>query len=459
MSSNISTRWIEDNSKLLTDISDAIWRYAEEAYEENRSSQLLIELLEKEGFVVETNIAGMETAFKATWGKGKPRIGFLAEYDALPELSQEPVPYRKPQEGKTAGHGCGHNLLGTAAVGAAIGLKYQLEEEGKDGTVILFGCPAEEILMGKIRMAKEKVFDDLDVALTWHPGFVNMPMEIAFQAMNSVKFKFHGIPSHAAESPEEGRSALDAVELMNVGVNYLREHVVSDARMHYIITNGGDKPNIVPKNAEVWYFIRAPKRRQVDEIYERMKKIAQGAALMTETTVEIDLLTGCYEFLANDLLNKTLYESLEELQPPAWNEEELKFAQDIIDTFSEGQKDNQVSKFGNQELKDSLLDDRVSKPRYKLFPVGASTDVSDVSWIVPTGQIMTCCSPVGTAGHTWQMTASCGMSIGHKGMLYAAKTLALTGYKLIRDPKLLKAVVSEFEERKEGTDYIPIITD
>ena len=432
MKLSFSCDWIERNSGYLKCISDKIWELAETALNEHSSSLLLEEALQENGFKVEKGIAGMQTAFKAEWGKGKPVIGFLAEYDALPGLSQKALPRKEAVIEGGAGHGCGHNLLGTGILGAALGLKNEMQADDLQGTIVVFGCPAEEILTGKVFMARDGLFDNLDAAFTWHPGFVNAVSEQSMLAMNSVKFNFYGKAAYAALSPEQGRSALDAVELMDTGVNYLREHIPSDVRIHYTITNGGGEPNVVPPYAQVWYYIRSPKREEVDVVYERVVKIAQGAALMTETQMKIDFLTGCYELLTNDILNKVMYDSFVEVEPPVWDEKELEFAQSLTETFSAGQKAMILRSLNIPWLQDQFLHQFVFPLTGRHDTLPGSTDVSDVSWITPTTGVVTCCQAVGTSGHSWQVTAASGTSIGHKGMLYAAKALALAGSKLVR---------------------------
>ncbi len=454
-----AVNWIDSHKDLLTDTSDSIWQFAETALNEHKSAKLLQEILKEHGFMVEEGLAGMPTAFKATWGSGKPIIGLLAEYDGLPELSQKSVPYKEAVHEGGPGHGCGHNLLGVAVLGTALGLQQEMKDEGLPGTLVFYGCPAEEIMTGKIFMARDGHFDNLDVALTWHPAFVNFVVEQSFLAMNSVKFNFYGRTSHAAAAPEQGRSALDAVELMNVGVNYLREHVDSDVRIHYVIPEGGKEPNVVPKYAQVWYYIRAPKRIVVDSVYERIVKIAQGAAQMTETRMEIEFLSGCYHPLINRTLNGLLHECMLELPLQSWNEEDLEFAKRITESFSADQKQTQLRIYNDSSLINQYLHESVMPLTSEKLLFPGSTDVADVSWITPTAQIMTCCQVIGTAGHTWQLTAASGMSIGHKGMLYAAKVLALAGSKLIRNSELLGKVRAEFDTETDGKKYKSVIPE
>lgn len=452
-------KYIEENKQYFIKISDYIWEKAETALNENASSSLLTEELTKHGFKIEKNLAGMPTAFKAVWGNGKPTIAFLGEYDALPNLGQEKVPYKKSTIDNTNGHGCGHNLLGTGAFAATIALKNIMEEKKINGSVVYFGCPAEETMTGKIFMVREKCFKDIDVALTWHPSSFNSVFEDSFMSMSSVKFNFYGKTSHAAFAPFMGRSALDAVELMNVGVNYLREHVIPEARIHYTITHGGDKPNIVPDYAQVWYFIRAPKRFQVNEIYKRVGKIAKGAALMTETEVNPEILSGCYELVNNRTLEKLLYKCMKNINGPIWDEKDITFAKEINKSFLPYQKIDQIEGLKNSSLDNEYLHKNVFSIKETSNSIPASSDVSDVSQVVPVGQFGTCCFPIGAIGHTWQITASSGMSIGHKGMLYAAKILGSAGLELILNQNLLNKVKEEFNKNTNDINYISPIPE
>lgn len=449
MTGDIACNWIEENAATLTDLSDKIGALAEISLKEYQSAKLLQNELSRHGFEINSGVAGLPTAFTASWGQGKPIIGFLGEYDALPKLSQKAVSYKEPVSEDSGGHGCGHNLLGVGALGAALALKEEMEKNNLDGTIVYYGCPAEETMIGKINMAREGLFDNLSAALTWHPGGMNSFWGFRTLAMNSVKFSFSGRTAHAAADPYNGRSALDAVELMNVGANYLREHIIPDARIHYVITNGGTEPNIVPDKAQSLYFIRAPKRKQLNGIYARVIKIAKGAALMTETELDIELITGCYDYQPNASLGKILYESMEKTTVPEWTAEEEKFAGEIASTFLPGQREIFIDGYkklgGQEELKEKFLHDGIT-PFFcidSVLPNAGSTDVGDVSYIVPTAQMTTCCSVMGSAGHSWQITAASNMSIGHKGMLYAAKVLAMTGSSLIRNPDLINQAHKE----------------
>lgn len=441
-----AAEWISGNQNVLTDISDKIWDYAETALREYRSSELMQNVLKSGGFTVEAGLSGMPTAFRAVWGSGKPVIGYLGEFDALPGLSQQAVPERAVADGRSSGHGCGHNLLGTATLGAALALKSELEAAGLPGTVVFLGCPAEETMTGKLFMTRDGCFDGADAVFSWHPGDVNKVFEQTFLAMNTASFTFTGVTSHAAMAPELGRSALDAVELMNVGANYLREHVPSDVRFHYSVTDGGGQPNIVPGHAQSLYYVRAAKRETVDAVFARIVRIAEGAAMMTDTTVDVKILTGCWHTLNNNALIHLLHECMLAVVKPEWNRAELDFAQKLAVSPHSGGCDCRV-----------YLDSEVAPLKGGEQVLHGSTDVADVSWVTPVGQIMTCCAPVGSRWHSWQFAASAGMSIGHKGMLYAAGVLACAGSRLAREPALLENVRRDFERGKGGKKYRCVI--
>ena len=435
---------VKNRQEELVELSKQIWSLAETALEEKESSQLLSSYLETHGFSVERGLAGMDTAFLAQWGSGSPRILYLAEYDALSLLGQDAVPYESPIAGKN-GHACGHNLLGVGAVGAAMALRDYLQISGTPGTVALMGCPAEEIMVGKIKLAEAGFFKDYDLALTWHPDAVNLVSEYRYQAMYSMRFSFYGKPSHAAVSPEAGRSALDAVELMNVGANYLREHIDPGARIHYVIQHGGEKPNIVPAYAQSWYYIRAPRDEIADDIFNRVCDIAQGAALMTGTKVERQVLSYCPATRINHALNDLLKEAFDVVGAPQWDEADLAFAKKIQEQFPAEQVLSQLEAYPRLcQNKACPLDTGISALTGRPFAHPASSDVSKVSTIIPTGQIMVACYPIGAAGHTWPITACAGMQIGWSGMVTAAKVLALAGRRICEDPSLLNDIRAEF---------------
>lgn len=446
--------WLEENQQMFIEIADDHWNHPELALKEFRAAKLEAETLEKDGFKIRWNIGGQPTAFIAEWGHGRPIIGILGEYDALKNLSQKIKPTQEPIEAGGPGHGCGHNLLGVGGLAAGMAIKHWLQATGKEGTIRYYGCPAEEILAGKVYMAREGAFDDLDAALNYHPGNVNMVSKGSAVGLNNLKFRFHGRASHAGGSPHLGRSALDAVELMNVGANYLREHVESSTRIHYVITHGGDLPNIVPPEAEVWYFVRAPKRAQVDEVTDRIRKIAQGAAMMTETTFDEIFHTGCYQVLNNHVLADLQYENMKEIGPMKFNQEELDFAHKIDETIP---LENRKSMFAESKLPSEYENADLLADNFPSNDIGeiqtGSTDVGDVSWITPLAMLNTTCTAVYAPAHNWAFTATCGMSIGHKGMMHAAKIMAATAIDLYNDPQHLKMARDEFEKATEGKKY------
>ncbi len=456
MTGKVSLKWIQENRGELVEVSDKIWAYAEPGLKENKSAELQAKVLQEAGFEVKIGVAGMPSALVATWGSGKPVIGLLGEYDALPGISQKAVPHQEPLEAGAAGHGCGHNLLGTAAMGAAMAIKEEMQARGLAGTIRYYGCPAEETLVGKVFMVRDGLFDDVDASLTWHPGSTNSLWGSSSLALNSAKFKFFGRSSHAAGNPQAGRSALDAVELMNVGVNFLREHVTPKSRIHYVITNGGGEPNVVPPEAEVWYYVRAPEREEVDEIYKRIVNIAEGATLMTETTYEVEFLSGCYNMLPNDILGKLLHDTLVDLGAPEWDEDDEAWARKHAAGFVEGSREKSLKFMGRfEEIADDVyLHNSVTPiPEHQDEPMGGSTDVADVSWVTPTAQFTTACGVIGMTGHSWQFVASSGMSIGHKGMFRATEVLALAGLRLIEDAELLDEAKKEFAEATADKPY------
>ncbi|PWI49401.1 amidohydrolase [Candidatus Heimdallarchaeota archaeon B3_Heim] len=463
MNSNIE--WIDNNQPRFIEISDKIWKFAELGLFEYKSSDLLIDILEQEGFTIERGVASMPTAFIATFGTEKPVIALLGEYDALPGLSQDKNPQKQPIEKDMPGHGCGHNLFGVACLAAVLAIKEKIINKELAGTVKFYGCPAEENANGKGWMVKGGLFEDVDISLTWHPGDVNTVVSFNFQAIIDVLFKFQGRTAHAAADPFNGRSALDAVELMNVGCNYLREHIISDARLHYIITKGGKAPNIVPEEAEVWYFVRAPKFDQVNDLYRRVLKVANGAALMTETSFETMILGGASNMLPNETLEDLLHKKMTEINIPEYTEEEITFATEIRESFPENYFDNSLTVYPQEirELSEQFREKPICDIVYPIFgrgiTLGGSTDVGDVTWVTPTAQFVTACSTFGTPGHSWQMVANCGMSIGHKGMVYAAKVLASATEELMKNSELVKRVKQEFKERIGKTPYESLIPE
>lgn len=452
--------FLEKNKAEFNQISDEIWGYAEPRFREYKSSKLQQEYMEKAGFSVKADFAGEETAFIAEYGSGKPVIAFLGEFDSLSGLSQEAdVPEHCPIEANGEGHGCGHNLLGTAALAATVALKAYMEENGLAGTIRYYGCPAEENAGGKAYLVRDGYFNDCDIALTWHPGTMNRVTGSGSLANFRVFYTFHGLSSHAAGAPHLGRSALDAVELMDVGVNYLREHVISDARIHYAITNtGGTAPNVVQSEAQVLYAMRAPKVSQVKELYERIGKIAQGAALMTETTVDIKQVAAYSDYIGNDTIAAQFGENLK-YYLPSYTEEEKAYAQKFKEVITDLDKANlrnqAIRVFGRevglQEYEKPIFESIA--PYVSASVGGGSTDVGDVSWVVPTGQFGTACWAAGTAGHSWQVVAQGKSSIAHKGMLTAAKVLASTGYEFLTSPELVEKAKKTWLENLDGETY------
>lgn len=446
-------------------LADQIWEIAETRFEEYQSVETLIAYLKGQGFEVEVGIAGMATAFVAKYGSTGPVIGILGEYDALPGLSQkEGTPIQEAIIEGANGHGCGHNLLGTAGIAAALVLKEWIDVGKVQGQIYYYGCPAEEGGSGKTFMVREGAFADVDIALTWHPHSFASVFNYSSLANYQVYFEFEGIASHAANSPELGRSALDAVELMNVGVNYLREHVPSNVRLHYAITNtGGMSPNVVQAHAEVLYLIRGKNIKEVEEIYQRVVKIAEGAALMTETKVKVKFDKACSNYLPNDTINQLLYKNLQAVGLPTYTEPELVYAQQMKQTLT----GNEVQAAKNEVLSIAgtpSINTIEEQPFLNMvIPYGksdktmaGSTDVADVSWVVPTAQFFTPCFVFGTPLHTWQLVSQGKTSIAHKGLLYAAKVMALTAFDLLQQPELIKQAKQEHAIETKGSYINPI---
>jgi aminobenzoyl-glutamate utilization protein B len=428
----------------LVAINQDIWSYAELGLQEYRSSARLIDVLEKAGFRVRKEVSGMPTAFVAEYGSGKPIIGILAEYDALPELSQQIGPTRLPVAGQSAGHGCGHCALGTAAVGAALAVKGIYDRHHLKGTVRLYGTPAEETVIGKVYMALDGQFKDLDACLHWHPGARNRLWYASSKALISAKFTFSGLPAHASGSPEKGRSALDGVELMNVGANYMREHVKETSRIHYVITNGGAQPNVVPATAQVWYFMRANSHEDVERNFDWLQDIAEGAAKMSRTKVAIHIDTDCHEIIPNQPLSRLIERNFRRVGPPRFDDADRALARRLQEPLR--------AEFAQREEK-PLHEELEALPEKPYPPDAGSTDVGDVSWQVPTSGFGTACFAAGSPGHSWQNVAAIGSPIGHKGMLVAAKVLALSAVDLLQDPQALKEARADFEKQMKGRQY------
>ena len=458
----VAINWITENQDRLIALSDRIWRFAELGFLEVQSSKLLADELDAHGFSLERGVAEIPTAVVAINGSNRPVIGVLGEFDALHGLSQKVLSRKEPIEPGAPGHGCGHNIHGVSGLGGAIAIKKTLEKTGLSGTVKFFGTPAEESYDGKVFMVRAGCFEGVDACLSHHPGQFNTGGLRSSNAMNSVKFHFYGKTSHAASSPEQGRSALDAVELMNIGVNFLREHVIEKARLHYIIEEGGKQPNVVPDYARCWYYVRAPERAQVDHIYERIIKIAEGAALMTNTTHEIEFLTGIYNVLPNKKLSKIVEDNMREIGAPQYSKEEFEFARQIAETIPIQEKKDSLmaEELPNWEkyLDVDLVNEVVESWDEGMVMAG-STDVADVSWNTPTLEFRTAAFVLGIPGHSWQAVACSGMSIGHKSLIFAAKTLAGAAIDLISDDNILQEVIDEFNQRMKNRKYVPPIPD
>ena len=449
---------IEENRKAYTDMSDAIWGYAEPRFQEYKSSELQQEYMKSRGFSVKADLAGEETAFIAEFGSGKPVIAFLGEFDALSALQQEAdKTERSPIEGMTNGHGCGHHILGTGSLAAVDALKTYMEQNNLSGTIRYYGCPAEENAGGKAYLVRDGYFDDCDIALTWHPFAINKVMKGGYHLANfRVFFTFHGISSHAAGAPELGRSALDAVEMMDIGVNFMREHMIDAARVHGAITNaGGIAPNVIPSEAQILYAIRAPKVTQVKQLFDRMCDIAKGAALITGTTVDIKQVAAYSDIINNDTLNDMLQESLEKVIPIGYTEEELEYARKFQEVTTvldkEGLKSMAAELCRKDLLPHPLWDVMIDKNTR--FGGGGSSDVGDVSWVVPTGQVYTSCYAAGTAMHSWQATAQGKSTVAHKGMLAAAKVMACVGAELLMNPEKVAQAKADWKEELNGEVY------
>jgi aminobenzoyl-glutamate utilization protein B len=449
-------RWIDEHRDEFIEMSDRVWEYAELGLVEFKSAELHAETLERHGFNVDRGVAEMPTAFVASWGEGEPVIGFMGEYDALPGISNKAVPYKEPLVIDGPGHGCGHNVHGTSGFMAAAATRHILEAENLSGTVKCFGSPAEENYDGKAYMVRAGCFDGVDACLSHHPGSMNVAGLSSSNAVNSVKYEFHGKTAHAAGSPEQGRSALDAIELMNIGVNFLREHVIQDARIHYVIEQGGGQPNVVPDYARSWYYIRAPERDQVDAIYSRVNKIAEGAALMTETELNIDLIAAIYNKIPSKTLSELVTDNMRLVGHPGWTEEELSFAAKIAETLEKQNKINSLRKNKVPDWEKYVEVDLVTEilDAWNEGEIShGSTDVSDVSWQCPTMEFSTSCNVLGAPGHDWRFTAVSGMIIGHKSLIFAAKTMAASALDLFTKPELIENAKEEHKDRLAGRKY------
>jgi aminobenzoyl-glutamate utilization protein B len=455
--------WIEQNKERIIEISDQIRGFAELGLVEINSSQVIAKELESHNFKVDMNVAGMPTAFVATFGSGNPIIGIMGEYDALAGLSQKKTFNREPLKEGAPGHGCGHNIHGVSGMAAAIALRYAIEKENLNGVVTFFGTPAEENYSGKVFMVRDGFFDTVDACLSHHPGSINTARLSSSNAVNGVKFHYHGKTSHAAGNPEQGRSALDAIELMNLGVNFLREHVIDEARIHYVIEDGGGQPNVVPDYARSWYYIRAPERGQLEPIYERILKIARGAALMTETELKIEFIDGLYNKIPNKILSEIVINNMRQIGAPSYSENEHEFAAKIAESISRQEKIESLrrSKIPNymRYIETNLVSDIID-PWDEGETSPGSSDVGDVSWHIPTMEFSTATFVLGVPGHSWQHTAISVTSIGHKSLVFAAKTMVGAAIDLITKPELLFEAKKELKSRLKGQSYkCPIPSD
>lgn len=446
--------WLDEHQIRFTKMSDEIWDNPELQFKEFKASKLQAEFLEKEGFTITWDVGGMNTAFVAEWGEGKPIIAFAGEYDALPGLSQKDQNTPDPLIPDFAGHGCGHNLLGTGCLAAAVGFKQWLQSTGHAGTVRYYGCPAEEGGSGKVFMGRAGAFDDIDATFNWHPGYINSASKGSNLGVNRFRFRFKGKTAHAALDPHSGRSALDAVELMNVGVNYLREHVTDDVRIHYIIVNGGLAPNVVPDKAESRYYIRAHDPRNLENVTKRVLKIAEGAAMMTETELDAVHEAGSTSVLSNEVLADVQYDIMKEIGGIDFTDEEMEYAATINQYYSDANRHLLMDMYGvDAKTADQPLIGGVFAGRDKgrVFP--ASSDMGDMSWYAPCSMLNTATWATYAAAHSWGAVATGKMSIGHKGMMYAAKVMALAAAELVLSPDKLEAAQAEFQEAVARSPY------
>jgi aminobenzoyl-glutamate utilization protein B len=436
---------VDNHTQEMTGVSDKIWAAAETAFNESQSSKLLADYAEANGFKVERGVAEIPTAFVATFGSGKPVIGILGEFDALPGLSQKTNPVKDPVTVGDPGHGCGHNLFGTASLGAAIAIKELIASGKLKGTIKFFGTPAEEKFFGKLWMARAGLFNDLDVCMDWHPGAETKPAVQTGLALVDFIVEFNGQAAHASADPWNGRSASDALELYANGINYYREHIKPTVRIHYHIQDGGQVVNVVPDYSRIWVRARDVKREGVDEVYQRLMKMAEGAAIMANVSHKISLVSGIYEVLVNRTGAGYVQKNLELLGPNTYTKEEIDFAKKIQESTGKPQ-------LGLASAIDPMEETNPNAG-------GGSTDVGDVSWIVPTIRLSAATAPIGTPWHSWAVVACAGMSIGHKGMIQASKTLAMTMVDLYEDPAKVEAVKADFKKNRGDAPYKALIPD
>ena len=435
---------VEKHEKELTSISDNIWSYAELSLVEHQSSKALSDYAEKNGFKVERGVAGMPTAIVATYGSGRPRIGILGEFDANAGISQKKQPTKEARIAGAPGHGCGHNLFGTGSLGAAIAIKELMEKKKLKGTIVFFGTPAEETIFGKTYMARAGLFNDLDICMDWHPGDNLEASTQSSKALVDFRVKYYGKAAHASSDPWNGFSAVDGLELYTTGMNYYREHIRPTARIHYHIETAGDVVNVVPEHAQIWTRVRENDRENLNVVYERVKKIAEGAAMMAEVDYSIELISGIYEIQPNRTGAAALLKNMELLGPIDYSKDELKYAKTI-------QRETDKPEEG--------MDADIEPLRETLPAQGGSTDVGDVSQIVPVVRARVSAAPKDVPWHSWAVVACTGMSIGHKGMFFAAKSLSMTMVDLFENPQLVKEIKAEFKKRKGDKVYKAMIPD
>ena len=450
-------KWIDSHQEMFVGVAADIWEYAETGYKEVQSSARMVHVLKKFGFRVQEGVGEAPTAFVAEYGSEKPVIGLMAEYDALPNLSQKLDTKPNPLIPGANGHGCGHNLLGTASLAAAIAVKEAIERGEIHGTIRLYGTPAEELLTGKVYMAKQGVFNDLDIALGWHPEGVNAVFETSTSAMRSAKFHFKGVTAHAASDPFNGRSALDAVELMNISANYLREHVLPGVKIHYATIVSDLVPNIVPDKASVWYFVRGNNSDVVEQVYQRLVHCANGAAEMTETSYDIEFLGGCSDYMPNRALNKALWDEMNKIAVPKFSAEEHEFAR-LVGLYSEENgkrfRESLESAYGVDAHQGDICEYLAPMSDMKAkSTISGSLDIGDVSRIVPTAQFTAVCQGYSCSSHGWQCTSFSRSNIGMQGMIYAAKVLGNMSARLMNDPELILEAKQEFRKKTGGVPY------
>ncbi|MCB0668554.1 MAG: amidohydrolase [Saprospiraceae bacterium] len=438
-------RDIDDQSEQLIRMSDEIWSLAETAFEEHQSSEILASYAEQMGMRVQRGVADIPTAFIASYGSGKPIIGILGEFDALPGVSQKTLPEKAPLKDGAPGHGCGHNMFGAGSMGAAVAIKHLIESGDLQGTVRFYGTPAEEKYFGKLYMARAGLFDDLDVCLDWHPGAQIKAVVQSNLALVDFQVEFFGQSAHAALDPWNGRSASDGLEIYTVGINYLREHVKPSVRIHYHTEQSGSVANIVPDYARIWTRVRDNSLQGMLSVYERVKEIARGAAIIASVDYKISLMSGLHEILVNRTGGAILQKNLEALGPIRYTEEELAFARTLQESTGQPKEGIDGNIYPLEETH-TIME-------------GASSDVGDVSWIVPEIQLSVTTAPLGTPWHSWAVVACGGMSIGHKGLIYAAKALGMTMVDLLNEPDVIDRIEAEFRERRADIPYEPLLPE